>query len=270
MGWIGLALLVSTAFGGSDRVWPIPPATSTVVSVYDGDTLTLASGDKVRLRWVNTPERKPPEPMAEEAQRFTQAFVAGQEVTLVLGSENPRDSYGRVVAGIRTRDGDLSEHLLREGLGHLFIIPPDETDLSALVAAQAEARAAQRGIWGLEPYQGVLHITSFHANGSGDDYADPNVEYLRVCNMSAETLDVGGFQIKRASGKVWTLPSMLIPAGHTVKILSGQGHDQSDPHRQLEIHLNSTSPIWDDHSDTATILDRFGNVVDSRTHTTGH
>ena len=37
------------------------PAQGRVVEVYDGDTLTLASGDKIRLRWVNTPELRPKE-----------------------------------------------------------------------------------------------------------------------------------------------------------------------------------------------------------------
>ena len=37
------------------------------VSVYDGDTYTLADGNKIRLRGVNTPELKPAEDFGESS-----------------------------------------------------------------------------------------------------------------------------------------------------------------------------------------------------------
>ena len=43
---------------------PLP----TVVDVYDGDTVTLSTGDKVRLRWVNAPELQPQEAYGLEAR----------------------------------------------------------------------------------------------------------------------------------------------------------------------------------------------------------
>ena len=41
------------------------PRYGRVVSVYDGDTYTLADGNKIRLRGVNTPELKPAEDFGE-------------------------------------------------------------------------------------------------------------------------------------------------------------------------------------------------------------
>lgn len=246
--------------------WPPAPKNGTVASVYDGDTMTLASGDKIRLRWVNTPELKPLEAHAVEARAATEAFVLEKPVTLLLGSENPRDGYGRIVSGIETAEGNLSLHLLELGLGHLFVIPPDETDMTPFLAAQRRAREARRGIWSSDAFQGTLHITSFHANAPGDDRENINGEYLRVCNITTEPLNIAGYRIAKASGKSFELPDIVIPAGHTFKIFSGKGEHQKDPKQQLEVYLNSDQPVWNNDADRATLYDRFGRVMDARDH----
>jgi len=241
------------------------PATSTVVSVYDGDTFTLATGDRVRLKWVNTPELKPPEDYGVEAREATKAFVSGREVTLKYGS-TVRDGYGRLVAGVFVEGKNLSEHLLEQGVGHVFVIPPDDTDLTPLLAAQERARAARRGIWSTARYQGELHFTSFHANADGDDRENVNGEYLRICNVSSRPVDLAGFRIADINGNSWTLPSLVVPAGHTFKLHSGKGANQADPSMQLAVYLGSPDPIWNNKLDRATLYDRYGRMVDTREH----
>lgn len=264
MSWILAALALALAASPPPGGWPPPPASAGVASVYDGDTLTLATGDKVRLRWVNTPELKPAEPFGPEARAATEAFVGRGTVRLLLGSANPRDGYGRVVAGIETDAGNLSLHLLELGLAHVFVIPPDDTDIAPLLAAQARAKAAGLGIWSTDRYAGDLHITSFHANGRGDDHADPNVEYLRICNISSGPVDLAGWRITRSDGTSYPLPAVTVPAGHTFELKSGVGVDQRDPSAQLEVHLGSATPIWNDDRDRATLLDPRGAVADAR------
>ncbi|MBW1876890.1 MAG: lamin tail domain-containing protein [Deltaproteobacteria bacterium] len=266
MSWLFLLTPLAFAAEPPPGGWPVPPAQSVVASVYDGDTVTLASGDKVRLRWVNTPELRPAEAYGVEAREAAKEFVSGKEVRLLLGSENPRDDYGRVVSGLETDEGNLSIHLLELGLGHLFVIPPDDTDLVPFLEAQGRAQAANRGIWSTERYQGALHITSFHANAPGDDRQNVNGEYLRVTNVTAEPVNLDGFTIADRTGRSWTLPSLIVPAGHTVKLHSGVGGNQVSPDQQLTVHLGSNSPIWNNKYDRATLYDRFGRVVDAREH----
>jgi micrococcal nuclease len=237
-----------------------------VASVYDGDTVTLVTGDKIRLRWVNTPELRPAEAYGIEAREAAERFLSGQRVRLLLGSENPRDGYGRVVAGLETDAGSLSVHLLELGLGHLFIIPPDDTDLTEMIAAQDRARAARRGIWSTDRYQGTLHITSFHANAPGEDEQNVNGEYLRVANVASQPVNLDGYRISNAAGQSFPFPAVTIPVGHTIEVHSGTGAHQVNPAQQLEIFLGSALPIWDNMSDRATITDRFGQVVDARVH----
>ncbi len=265
MRWLILVAALYAATPPTGASTAPPPASSTVTGVYDGDTMTLSSGDKVRLKWVNTPEIRPPEAYAVEAREAAKAFVSGKTATLLYG-ETVRDSYGRLIAGVVIDGKSLTEHLLELGLGHLFVIPPDDTDLTAFIAAQERARKARRGLWSTPEFQGVLHITSFHANADGDDRENVNGEYLRICNISAETLDLSGFRIADISGNSFEWPKVLLPPGNTVKVHAGRGATQADPDDQIAIYLGSASPIWNNKLDRATIYDRFGRVVDAREH----
>ena len=263
---LSLSLILLLGAAPPSGGWPAPPKSSTIKSVYDGDTVTLATGDKIRLRWVNTPELRPLEAYGIEAREATERFLINSKVRLILASENPRDSYGRVLAGLETDSGNLSIHLLEMGLGHLFIIPPEDTDLAPLLKAQQKARSANRGIWSTDRYKGGIHITSFHANAAGDDYQNVNGEYLRMCNINQEPINLDGYRLTDISGKSWSLPAVVIPAGHTVKVHSGTGEHQLSASKQLEVYLGSTSPIWNNKRDKAVLYDRFGRVVDSVVH----
>lgn len=260
-----IGLLSSPALADSTSADSTAPASAIVASVYDGDTLTLDNGDKVRLKWVNTPELKPAEEYGTEAREAAKALCLGKEAQLTYG-EVKRDGYGRLIAAVSCDGSDLSTHLLELGLGHVFIIPPDDRDPAPLLDAQAAAKAANRGIWSTERYQGDLHITSFHANAAGDDRENVNGEYLRVANVSVEPIELAGYRMTDLSGRSWTLPSLILPAGHTVKVHSGQGDHQTNPDEQLAIYLGSDQPVWNNKRDRATIYDRHGRVVDSRDH----
>jgi len=259
------ALLASAAVPAQPA--PGEPERGKVIKVYDGDTLTLLSGDKVRLKWVNTPELRPAEPFGIESRDAAAKLVLNQEIRLLYGpGASHRDSYGRLVAGVMAGDTDLSIYLLEKGLGHVFLIPPDDRDPAPLLAAQARAKAAKLGVWATEGYQGALHLTSFHANGKGDDTAFVNGEYVRITNITDGVVDLSLFRLRNLDGKTFPLPAISVPAGHTVKVHSGKGTNQADPSRQLEVFLGSEVPLYDNKRDKVTILDLDGGVVDERNH----
>lgn len=242
-----------------------PPDTASVLRVYDGDTITIHTGDPVRLRWVNTTEMRPLEDYAEEARDVAAAFVSGKQIMLAYG-DSVRDGYDRLIASVVVDGKSLEQELLERGLAHIMLIPPVEDDLDALFEAQKKARDARLALWSTEHFRGTLHITSFHANGAGNDRADPNVEYLRVCNITDEPLSLRGYIITNIRKQRFPFPDITIPAGHTVEVHSGQGPHQTNPRAQLEIHLGSDHPIWNNDRDLATILDAQGQKVDERLH----
>lgn len=76
---------------------------ATVVSVHDGDTVTLDTGQRVRLVAVDAPEmvargRWGGQPGAESARAYLAALVLGQAVDVREAGQKP--SHGRTVADI--------------------------------------------------------------------------------------------------------------------------------------------------------------------------
>jgi micrococcal nuclease len=90
--------------------------------VPDGDTLILASGERVRMLGVDAPELHPCQCEAEcrlgRDARDLVAMAVGQGV---LVSRRGRDRYDRTLAVVRLQDGtDLAQLLIRNGLGRPY------------------------------------------------------------------------------------------------------------------------------------------------------
>jgi micrococcal nuclease len=138
------------------------PLKGTVITVYDGDTVKVRldgrRDERVRLIGVDSQElddaREPVRLMAFLAKRFTSSRLLRSAVELLPGPEK-RDDYGRLLAFIRTADGDIFNVILvREGFAFAFLrFPFDESLRKEFKAAEAEARRAGRGLWKKEPYE---------------------------------------------------------------------------------------------------------------------
>jgi micrococcal nuclease len=131
----------------------------TVSRVVDGDTIhvTDAGGARVKVRvlGIDTPEtvdpRKPVQCWGPEASAWAKATLAGKHVTLVTDpTQDARDRYGRVLAYPVLDDGtNYSVLAAREGMARSYVYggrPVQEHP--AIAAAEADARAAGRGLWG--------------------------------------------------------------------------------------------------------------------------
>ncbi len=141
-------------YGDPDRL-----PTHRVTHVVDGDTVHFAGGDKVRLIGVNAPEMnhdgRPAEPLAREATEALREWVDDRTV-LVQDGEDGRDRYGRRLAHLFDLDGNSIESmLLRRGLGFHVAVAPNVALVDCLQAAEREAAAAGRGVWGLPRYRAV-------------------------------------------------------------------------------------------------------------------
>ncbi|MBF0219970.1 MAG: thermonuclease family protein [Gammaproteobacteria bacterium] len=128
-----------------------------VKEVYDGDTLTLQSGERVRLIGLNAPEvarqSRPDDPLSGEAKLFLQQLVEGKRVRLQPGVER-YDKYQRLLAHLFDESGEnINAMILREGLAHAMIKPPNSAYSDIYFAAEAAARQAVKGIWALDGYQ---------------------------------------------------------------------------------------------------------------------
>lgn len=116
--------------------------TGRVVSVADGDTLTVRDGARdvhVRLWGIDAPERG--QPWSKRSREALAARVLRRDVTV---EERGKDSYGRILARVRVEGADVADAQVRDGWAWVF---RRYTDDAALMAFEAEARAARRGLW---------------------------------------------------------------------------------------------------------------------------
>lgn len=126
---------------------------------YDGDTLTLGDGRRVRLIGIDTPELgrngQPHQPGALAARdRLRQLlFTHQQRLDLRFDAER-QDKYGRLLAHAFFSNGNnLVEQLLTEGTGAQLVIPPNTWQADCYRQAANSARQQRRGVWALAAYQ---------------------------------------------------------------------------------------------------------------------
>lgn len=127
-----------------------------VEKVYDGDTILLKNGQKIRLLGVNTPEvagrYKNAEQGGEEAKVWLQQCLQHKKVRLEADVEQ-HDKYQRTLAHVFTDDKlHVNLELVRQGLASVNIYPPNLKYVETLLAAQQAAEEAGLGLWGDSAY----------------------------------------------------------------------------------------------------------------------
>lgn len=128
-----------------------------VKTVYDGDTVVLEDGQKVRFLGINTPEvqhrDKPADAGGDEAKRWLQAKLLNKRVRLELANEKT-DKYGRTLAHLFTENKEhINLQLVTAGLAAVNIYPENLLYVSELVEAEERAEKAHLGIWQQPQYQ---------------------------------------------------------------------------------------------------------------------
>jgi len=148
---LALFLALTAAFWGCQAQSQVPVTEAQVAEVGDGDTLFLDSGQKVRLLGIDAPELEhegqPADFLAHKAKRILTDLAQGRRVRLEYDKLR-YDRYGRTLAFLFLPDGtNLSRELVRQGMAHVYTVPPNMLFREELLAAQREAIEARRGIW---------------------------------------------------------------------------------------------------------------------------
>jgi micrococcal nuclease len=141
-----------------------------VTKVVDGDTIDISPSvegrSRVRLIGMDTPEVYfGTQPYGPEASAFAKRELDGEEVELELDVQKI-DPYGRLLAYVYLPDGRMfNEVLLEEGYAQVATFPPNVKYQDRFLEAQREARAQNRGLWGLSA--GELCKQTDRGNGIG-------------------------------------------------------------------------------------------------------
>ena len=123
-----------------------------VESIYDGDTVKLTDGRKLRFIGINTPEMahesRLAEPLAETARTFVSSKLNPAFTLHLRYGKKKYDRHKRLLAHpFLTDHTNLSRILIEQGLGFAIVVPPDTWHQACYQRAEQLARKARRGVW---------------------------------------------------------------------------------------------------------------------------
>ncbi|MDP8911922.1 MAG: thermonuclease family protein [Actinomycetota bacterium] len=124
---------------------------ASVARVYDGDTLALSGGMRVRLVQIDTPEVGSGECYSRASARVLRRLAPpGTRVGLEADRRLDRvDRYGRLLRYVWRAGVNVNLELVRRGAATVWFYGGDRGKYaSRLLAAARTARANRRGLWG--------------------------------------------------------------------------------------------------------------------------
>lgn len=146
---VSLTLVLAPASGA------VPTASSGVVaSVYDGDTLSLTDGRRVRLVQIDTPELGTGECYSRASRKVLAGLVpVGARVTLEADSRlDSVDRYGRLLRYVHRGPLNANVLLVKAGAAAPYFYGGDLGKYALRLLADAQkAKRAKRGLWGACP-----------------------------------------------------------------------------------------------------------------------
>lgn len=170
--------------------------TVVVSYVYDGDTVKLTDGRKIRFIGINTPEINhrggTSEPFAKAARKRLQQLLdtAGKQLQLRYGQER-HDRYGRTLAHPYLQDGrSINTLLLQQGLATTLVIPPNTWNLTCYQGVEERARRQGLGIWSLPRYQ-PIPLAALYKGAEGYHIVRAEIEHVGESRHSV-WLDLNG------------------------------------------------------------------------------
>lgn len=139
--------------GAEENIVESNVESAVVERVNDGDTLTLRSGEKVRLVQIDAPELTT-DCFGRAASKALAALVAaGTRVALTRDPRlDDRDGYGRMLRYVLVRGANVNVALVRRGAASPYFFRRQRGMYAGeLDQAVRDARAARRGYWGACP-----------------------------------------------------------------------------------------------------------------------
>ena len=153
-----------------------------VARVIDGDTIELDSGQKLRLKGINTPEKSIIG--YAEANDFLKKLSENKSLNAeIIGT----DKYGRGLSYIFIDNQNINELILKKGLGTLYYYEKDSY-YKDLKRAENIAREKEIGIWEKSPDANCLELLELKETESPKRCS--NDEILRIKNSCNKEINL--------------------------------------------------------------------------------
>ena len=123
-----------------------------VSRIIDGDTVDLITGERVRLKGINTPESTMQ--FYQEAKDFLEKLIQNKSVEI---ESHGTGKYGRTLAYIFYNDKNINKEILQQGFATLYYYEHD-SHYEELKQAEEFARLNQKGLWKKSPNENCVKL----------------------------------------------------------------------------------------------------------------
>lgn len=210
-----------------------------VTRVVDGDTLELASGEKVRMLHINTPEKG--EFCYEEATEKLKELVLNKTILLERDMQG-KDKYNRSLyyVYLKAEEKSVNQILVEEGYAIVYVLLPNTKYHKQFIDAETDAVKNKAGcLWqNQSEYYSCFEIVELKTCEEGD--------YVILKN-DCHDINMKGW-IMRNQGRSRYSLSGIIDANLTIKI-------------EREGWQTTHDCIWNDFSDTLFLFDDENELV---------
>lgn len=110
------------------------------------------------------------------------------------------------------------------------------------------------------PERTRVEISSVQYNSPGrDDQSNRslNKEWVELTNTTRDSVNLDGWRLSAEDGRTYTFDDYRLAARATVRIHTGEGRDT-----RTDLFQDRRHYVWDNHSDTATLRNGYGRVID--------
>ncbi len=118
------------------------------ITIIDGDTIRLETGETVRLIGIDAPELS--QPGGEESREYLTQLVLNKGVTLETGYED-RDKYSRLLRFVYIDDVCINEEMIRQGYAEARYLTGPLREY--YIWLEREAETAKAGLWSANIFQ---------------------------------------------------------------------------------------------------------------------
>ena len=151
----------------------LPAEASTVLSIGDGDTITVTEGSKrikIRLACIDAPENSQ-SPYGYDSKKILQGLLPiGSEITL---KTKTTDRYGRSVAEVLKSGTNINQSLVGTGSAFVYWQYIRGCDRQTYSRLENDARLRGAGVWGVPG--GIQRPWDYRRSKRGDSSAPSSI-----------------------------------------------------------------------------------------------
>ena len=229
--------------------------------VFDGDSIEVeieGRTEEIRLIGINAPEAD--ECFGEPARSALVAYLDGEDLVLVAGSDSDTDQYGRLLRYVYVGGENVNGRLLADG--NAITLQGDHRYNEAFAEIGNLAADAGYGMWdadacGPPPTPG-MNIVDVQHNPPGPDDEHLNDEYVTIANEGEDVIDLTGWTLRdESSQNRFVFGDVTLAPGDSLKVRTGCGTNRADG-----LHWCAARSVWSNSGDTVILQDTHGNIVD--------